>query len=538
MRFGRIPIAEAAGAILAHTTRHGDTVVKKGRVLTSGDIATLRAAGCEHVVAARLEHGEIGEDEAAARVAQPLCGSGVLAHAPYTGRNNLYARGDGLLVYERERLDAINLVDEAVTVAALPPFAVVGARQLVATVKIIPYGVAAATADAVAALAAAPAPLFELAQFRPRRAGLVQTRFESTRESVLDKTRATLEQRIARGGGGIVAEVRCAHDELAVAAALRTLREAGCDLYLVTGASATNDRRDVIPAALVATGGAIVHLGMPVEPGNLLLLGRSADERPVVGLPGCARSPALNGFDWVLERLLADLPVTRESIMRMGAGGYIKGQRTAPRAREDEDGTAADRAPHIAALVLAAGHSRRMGTTNKLLVPVDGEPMVRRVLRTLGAACVDSITVVTGHDGERVRACVAGEGVTVVHNPDHAEGLSSSLRRGLAALPADADGVLVCLGDMPWVSVADVRALIAAFAPQAGRGVCVPVHGDRRGNPVLWERRYFPELDALRGDSGARSLLQRHAEAICEVPVPDDGVLRDVDTPAALTAAG
>jgi molybdenum cofactor cytidylyltransferase len=189
----------------------------------------------------------------------------------------------------------------------------------------------------------------------------------------------------------------------------------------------------------------------------------------------------------------------------------------------------------IAALVLAAGRSQRMGCPNKLLSDLHGQPLIVRTVDGVLASRAGPVVVVTGHDGAAVAAALAGRPLlNIVFNPDHAGGLSTSLRAGLAALPATAAGVVVCLGDMPLVSPALIDRLIAAHAPARGVTICVPVAGGRRGNPVLFDRRHFPDMAALTGDSGARTLLDRYGSAICEVPADDDGVLLDVDTPEAL----
>lgn len=191
-------------------------------------------------------------------------------------------------------------------------------------------------------------------------------------------------------------------------------------------------------------------------------------------------------------------------------------------------------APTVAAVVLAAGRSRRMGGRNKLLAPVGGVPMLRLVVQTALTSRADPVIVVTGHDGAAVAAALAELPVRCVHNAAFADGLSRSLAVGLAAVPPGAAGALICLGDMPRVPVGVLDALIGAFEPAAGRAICVPMQGAKRGNPVLWGRRYFPAMQALSGDTGARGLLRAHADQVWPVPVDDDGVLRDVDTPADL----
>jgi molybdenum cofactor cytidylyltransferase len=456
-----------------------------------------------------------------------------------TGRCNLYAAARGVLVLDHARLDALNLIDEAITVATLSPYAVVELRQMVATVKIIPYAVAeSAVARCEQAAKAGAGPLLRVAAFAPKTGVLIQTELPGTKKSVLDGTVAVTRQRMESLGGALTGESRCPHDAAALAQRIAAARKAGADIVLISGASAISDRRDVIPAAIGRAGGRVIHLGMPVDPGNLILVGE-LDGKPVLGLPGCARSPRLNGFDWVLQRLMADLAVTREDIMRMGAGGLLAEipARPLPRAEIEAAAPAPQRAPRIAAVVLAAGLARRMGS-NKLLAPIDGVPMIARAVDAALASQARPVIVVTGNEADRVKQALRGRDVAFVHNPDFAEGLSSSVKRGIAAVPGTCDGALVCLGDMPRVASADLDRLIAAFNPVEGRAICVPVRDGKRGNPVLWARRFFGEMQELAGDVGAKHLIGAYGEAVAEVPMAGDGVLIDIDTPNALADLG
>ena len=199
-------------------------------------------------------------------------------------------------------------------------------------------------------------------------------------------------------------------------------------------------------------------------------------------------------------------------------------------------GVAPAAAAVVAAVVLAAGRSRRMGEANKLLADIDGAPMVVRVVDALQAAAVAPIIVVTGHDAARVRAALAGRPVSFAHNPDHDQGMGTSLRAGVGALPGHVDAALMCLGDMPRVGPAHIARLVAAFDPGRARAICVPVHQGKRGNPVLFDARFFADMDRLRGDVGARALLEAHGDMVHAVPMDDSGVLLDVDTAEALAA--
>lgn len=191
----------------------------------------------------------------------------------------------------------------------------------------------------------------------------------------------------------------------------------------------------------------------------------------------------------------------------------------------------------IAAIVLAAGRSSRMGDANKLLAELDGEPMVRRVAGTALEAGLDPVVAVLGHDADAVRRALSGLPVRLVVNPRYATGIGSSVGAGIEAVDGEVDGAMVVLGDMPWITVADLRALVDAFAPARGRGICAPVVDGKRGNPVLWGARYFARLQELEGDAGGRRLLTDHAADVWTVSLTRDGVLRDIDTPAALKAA-
>jgi molybdenum cofactor cytidylyltransferase len=541
MRFGEVLVGEADGAILAHSLKLGATALKKGRVLSAADVALLADAGLDHVVAARLDPGDLREDEAAGCIAAAVAGPNIATAAAFTGRANLFAEAKGLLVFDRDRLDRLNLVDEAVTLGTLPPFAVVEPRQMVATVKIIPFAVPQAAVRRAADFAAAGGPLLRVAAFQPGRAALIQTRLQGLKETILDKTRAVTDARLAALGSTLGSEERCEHASAALAPRIAAAVESGADIVLVHGASVIVDRRDVIPQAVVMAGGKIEHFGMPVDPGNMLLLGRLG-RTPVLGLPGCARSPKENGFDWVLQRLLAGLPLGREEIMRMGAGGLLAEipSRPLPRAEASPAPSAKPQpkvppGPRIAALLLAAGRSSRMGS-NKLLEPIDGVPMVARTAQRLLSSHARPIVAVLGNEADRVDAALGRLPVERVRNPAFAEGLSSSLKCGLAALPPDIDGVIVCLGDMPLVAGRDLDRLIAAFNPLEGRAIVVPTRRGKRGNPVLWARRFFPAMAELAGDVGAKHLIGEHAELVCEVEMDSDSVLIDIDTPDALAA--
>ncbi|MEO8668002.1 MAG: molybdopterin-binding/glycosyltransferase family 2 protein [Bauldia sp.] len=533
MRFGPVPVGEAAGAILAHSVRHDGGAIRKGTILQPADLEALAKAGFKSVTVARLDAADVHEDAAAEQLARAVAGEGVHVEKPFTGRCNLHALAAGVLVIDRGVIDRLNRIDPSITVATLPEFAAVETGRMIATVKIIPFAVPQAKlAEAVAAAAGA----IRVAAFRPLKVGLVATTLPSLKPSVMDKTRHLLEERLAPAGARLAAETRVAHDAVALAAALRDRKKAGDELLIVFGASAVVDDADVVPAGIIAAGGNVDHLGMPVDPGNLLVLGEIGGT-PVIGAPGCARSPKENGFDWVLNRLLAGIAVTPDDITGLGVGGLLMEIVSRPQPREGGEAVPQRAAKKVAALILAAGQGRRMGGPHKLLATIGGKPLVRQVADAALGSKASSVTVVTGHLSEKLQAALTGLKAGFVHNPDYADGLSTSLRAGLANLPPDVDGAVVLLADMPLVTAEMIDRLIDAFDPATGALLVVPTFEGKRGNPVVWSARFFPDLMAVHGDTGGRHLIGGNPEAVAEVEL-GPAVALDIDTPEALAAAG
>ena len=530
MKFGAVPVTQAEGGVAVHSIRQSGLVLKKGTLIGKPEIAALQAAGISEIVVARIEPGDVSEDAAAAEIAAAVAGTGVRVDRAFTGRANLFAEGAGVLVVDKDAIDRLNQVDESITFATLAAYKPVVAGEMIATVKIIPFAVAEKARDAALAAAAEARPMVRVAPYRLRKIGVVSTVLPGLATKVIEKTLKVTEERLMPAGASIVAERRVAHDQGALAKAIEEVLGEGAELVLVFGASAIADRRDVIPAAVTTIGGRIEHFGMPVDPGNLLLIA-DVRGRPLLGAPGCARSPKENGFDWVLMRLLAGLKVPREAITGMGVGGLLMEIVTRPQPRAEPPAVAPRR---VAAVVLAAGRSTRMGGPNKLLADIARRPLVRIAAEEALASRAKPVIVVTGHQREQVENALAGLPVELVHNPDFADGLGTSVRAGIAAVPADADGAIVCLGDMPQVDAGLIDRLIAAFDPDQGALVVMPTFEGRRGNPVLWSRRFFPDLTAIEGDVGARHLIGRYSEAVVEVPLEGKAALVDVDTPEAL----
>jgi molybdenum cofactor cytidylyltransferase len=530
VNFGSIALKDAQGSVLAHSLRRGEINFKKGRVLSPEDISLLTASGLTEIIVAQLAAGDVPEDQAAYALAKQCQGAYVKCSEPFTGRANLYADARGLLCFNPDQIAPFNRIDEGITLATAHSFEPVDIGRMIATLKIIPFAVPGSAVER----ALASAPSFSIVPFRNKRIALISTQLPSTKPAILDKNRQSLQHRLDHMAGHITSEMRIPHDAQDVARAIEAAQHENCELILLFGASAIIDRRDVLPSGLVLAGGVIEHFGMPVDPGNLLMLG-AIGSIPVIGLPGCARAPAVNGFDFVLRRLLCDLPVTAHDLTGMGVGGLLKEIPSRPQPRGGPVQADGPHAARIGAVLLAAGRSSRMGPVNKLLIPIDDKPMVAHARDALVQADIGPIIAVTGHMADDVATALNHDRVSVVFNPDFSDGLSTSLRSGLGALPRDLDGVLIALGDMPAITAQDINRMIAAFSPADGRRIVVATDRGKRGNPVLFDTAFIDELAAVQGDKGARHLITRYSDDVVEIDLGGRALL-DLDTPEALGA--
>jgi molybdenum cofactor cytidylyltransferase len=542
MKFGPIPTVEAEGSILAHSQPLASGKLSKGHRLLAADIARLTAEGISTVIAYRLEPGDLTEDEAAERLSAAIQPKGLSRSPASTGRVNFYASENGLFLADRAVVDRFNAVDPAITLACLSDRRDVRTGDLVSTIKIIPLAVAGASVEAAAAILE-QAYAFEVAPYRAHRVHLIATQLPSLKPSVMEKTARVLEARLMPSASRLVSERRVAHRAEAVAEALRaaleeTLPERDAPpLIVVFGASAVADQADVIPSAIRLAGGDVTQVGLPVDPGNLLVLGH-VDGVPVIGAPGCARSPKENGFDWVLNRILADHPPDRAEMTGWGVGGLLMEipSRPLPRLAATAD---ADPAA-FGLVVLAAGRASRMGEggRHKLLAEFEGEPLVRRSVRQAVEAKCGPVTVITGHRSAEVAEALSGLGAQVEENTDFAGGMASSLKVGLAAIEAQGlPGMMVLLADMPNVSSADIAALAKAYRKAGGKAIVRAVSDGQRGNPVVLPAATFEALKALEGDIGARPVIESAGLAVIDVEIGSAARL-DVDTPEAILAAG
>ncbi|MGY3436490.1 MULTISPECIES: molybdopterin-binding protein [unclassified Marinovum] len=327
MKFGPVPVADGAGAVLAHSVQLNGARLRKGVTLTEAHVADLTAAGETEVIVARLDRDDVHENAAAAQLAAALvpdpAAAGLRLTEAFTGRVNLIAEAPGVAVLDVPALVRLNRVNPMITLATVPAYQQMRAGAMVGTVKIISYGVPGP--DLAAACDAARGAV-TMAQPVLRTATLIVTEIPG---GAGEKGVPAIAERLAALGITLDAVIPVPHRPQAIAEALGRVKS---DLVLVLTGSATSDPHDVAPEALRRAGGQVIRFGMPVDPGNLLFLG-TLGARSVIGLPGCARSPALNGADWVLSRVACGIKVSHDDIAGMGIGGLLKEIPTRPQPR-------------------------------------------------------------------------------------------------------------------------------------------------------------------------------------------------------------
>jgi len=522
MDFGPVSINDAKGSILAHSIRINDTRIAKGIVLKDHHISLLRQAGMKEVTVAQLHRDDIHEDAAASALGKAFTGKGLVIRSAEKGRVNIHAQHDGIFCLEAQDIAVLNSIDEAITLSTLAPFQGVKAGQMLATIKIIPFAVA--RDRLTEALEHIKPQTLHVAAFIPQKAILILTHgsWGALSDKIRDKTIKTVSSRLKERGARLIDIIDTPHDMKSVTIALESVAEG--HLILMMGISAIVDRRDILPAALVEAGGQVDKFGMAVDPGNLTMFGK-LDGNIVIGLPGCARSPKLNGFDWVLDRICAGLQINNDDWARMSIGGLLKeiSSRPQPRIKPRPGGQT------IKTIILAAGTSSRMGEANKLLTAYMGKPLLSHVIEAVQSSPVENYVVVTGHEADKVAEYA---GVKALYCEDYKGGMAESLKCGVRHFK-DTDGLMICLGDMPNVTAAHMAQLINAFNAHDGLRICVASHHGKRGNPVIIPSAYFEDILQLEGDQGARSLFTRHADQVEFINIEDEAVLQDFDDPSA-----
>ena len=333
MFFGNINIDKAKGAILAHSQKFSSLLIRKGTTLTNIHIKKLKDLGIEKLVCARLEKDDVDENSSATELASKFKDPSLKFSIASTGRINFFSKNFGILRYDKDIIINYNLVDEGVTLALLPNNSLVKESQLVGTLKIIPYSIPHKVIKYINEQVCRNLTLIKVRPIIKRKVALIQTSFPETKENVILSSKKTTEKRLGHLNCLLDLSLICSHNEIEIKKNIDIAIKKRAGIILISCASAVSDRKDVLPKAIEDSGGNILHFGLPVDPGNLLLLG-DIDSIPIIGLPGCARSISFNGFDLILRMLLSGVKINKKDIAELSIGGLLKEIKSRPLPRK------------------------------------------------------------------------------------------------------------------------------------------------------------------------------------------------------------
>ena len=531
MKFGEKPISKCIGDLLVHSVKLPDGKLPKGTSLSKAHIQKLRSVGITSILVASLEEGDVDENLAAKLLSNAFKKIGFQLSAPATGRVNFIAEKLSIARLDVEKIKRLNEIDEAITFATVLPDQLLVKGQMLATLKIIPYAVSQNSIDEALNLIASSV-LLSCQNLISLNFSLIQTKFEDTKSSILIATENVTRARLAQLDCSLVDCQIVDHTSMNVSKAMIRAREQGAQAFLLCGASAIADRLDVLPEALRLVGGEIIHIGLPVDPGNLSMVGEW-DGMVVLGMPGCARSSKLNGLDWLLQKTLAGVKLDKSELSGMAVGGLLAdiASRPLPRKLIHKNSSTENK---IAGIILAAGSSTRMGVENKLLLPLNnGMTMISWIVKTFLNSKIDNLFVVTGFQEKEVRRALTGLNVKFIHNPSYETGQASSVTVAIENLPEQYDSALIGLADMPFVTAELIDRLIEShnLLPKPETRITLPLINGERSNPVIWGKAFFDELQNISGDQGGRQILSAYLSAINGVSWEKMQIAEDIDIP-------
>ena len=470
------------------------------------------------------------EDTAAEAISKAIDRNQLYSEEAVTGRANFRAPTLSLVRYDRELIKKINLVDESIAFSIVEHNQLLAKNDLIATLKIIPFFVPKKFVERVISLLSKNE-LFKVHSLKEKNVELIQTFYNWQKKSIFKATSNVTRNRLEALGCKLGNEKLIPHDHKSLCSEIKSSIDSGAQVLLISGASAITDRSDYIPKAILSVGGKIIQYGLAVDPGNLLLIGQIGSAT-VIGMPGCARSPKLNGFDWVLQLLMADIPINKNELADMAAGGLLMeiASRPLPRALAK---SVNKREKKIMGVILAAGNSTRMGKDNKLLKNIDGIPLIRNIALEITKSDLDSCSIVLGYQSDKVAEAIKDLNVNMILNPLWKEGQASSLKAALNTIDATYSDLLIMLGDLPGVKSKHINKIIEEhlLANNRKSKITIPSFNGKNGNPVIWGRSFFPDLSNLKGDVGGRVLFSQHPAAINLLDMDDEAVIIDTDTP-------
>ena len=530
MKIEHLDPKESKGSILAQSYNLSERKLSKGTRVSEAIVELLNKENIKTILCAVPHENDLDEDAAAEAISNAIDRNRLYAEEASTGRVNFRTPALGVVRYNRELIKKINLVDESIAFSIVEHNQLLAKNDLIATLKIIPFFVSKIYVEQVVALLSKHE-IFKIHRLEEKKVGFIQTYYAWQKRSIFKATSNVTRSRLDALGCLLEKETLIPHDHESLCSEIKSSLDSGTQVLLISGASAITDRSDYIPKAILSVGGEIIQYGLAVDPGNLLLIGKIGGTT-VIGMPGCARSPKLNGFDWVLQLLMANIPITKEELADMGAGGLLMeiASRPLPRALSK---SVNKREKKIMGVILAAGNSTRMGKDNKLLRNVGDASLVRNTAVEMLNSDVDSCSIVLGYQSDKVAEVIKDLNINLILNPFWQEGQASSLKAALNTLDDTYSDLLIMLGDLPGVKSRHINRVIEEHLLTNNRRskITIPSFNGKKGNPVIWGRSFFPDLSNLEGDVGGRALFKHHPAAINLLDMDDPAVVTDTDTP-------
>ena len=521
MNFGEVKIVNSLHSILAHTITVDGKKFSKGRIISREDQKYLIKNNIDSLICVTLTKQDVHEDNAANILAKNFNNTSIAIEKAFTGRSNILANESGLLVINEDNIRKFNEISNSITIATLNNNSKVTKGEMIATIKIIPFSVKEKSITDLKKINFKKS--LYIHPFLEKKCALLLTHSNKENIKLNSISEKRVKDRLQNLNCTLELIKTCKHDTNDITKSIKYFLNKEVDLVLILGSSAIVDINDKIPEAILNTNGKIIRFGMPVDPGNLLLLGE-IKKIPIIGLPGCARSPSLNGFDWVLERVLSGNQITNTDISNMGVGGLLK---TLNKRDKKID---LGKTYKIANIILAAGQSKRMLKDNKLLIKINKQYMIEKIVDTALNSSADSTVVVLGHQNNVIQEIIQNKEVITTINEDYKKGLSSSLQCGISALPDDCDAAIIILADMPNIEIKVLNSIINNYNPKKNKSIIIPTFNGKKGNPILIDRKYFPDILKVKGDKGAKDIIANNKNYVLEIPQNNSSVLDDIDT--------
>ena len=530
MKIEHLDPKESQGSILAQSYNLSERKLSKGTRVSKAIVELLNKENIKTILCAVPHENDLDEDAAAEAISNAIDRNRLYAEEASTGRVNFRTPALGVVRYNRELIKKINLVDESIAFSIVEHNQLLAKNDLIATLKIIPFFVSKIYVEQVVTLLS-KYEIFKIHRLEEKKVEFIQTYYDWQKRSIFKATSNVTRSRLDALGCLLEKETLIPHDHESLCSEIKSSLDSGAQVLLISGASAITDRSDYIPKAILSVGGEIIQYGLAVDPGNLLLIGQIGNTT-IIGMPGCARSPKLNGFDWVLQLLMANIPITKEELADMGAGGLLMeiASRPLPRALSK---SVNKREKKIMGVILAAGNSTRMGKDNKLLRNVGEASLIRNTVVEMLKSDLDSCSIVLGYQSDKVAEVIKDLNINLILNPLWQEGQASSLKAALNTLDDTYSDLLIMLGDMPGVKTRHINKVIEEhlLANNRKSKITIPSFNGRKGNPVIWGRSFFPDLSNIEGDLGGRALFSQHPAAINLLDVDDSAFVTDADTP-------